>query len=391
MSLQFDGNGQVNLGAGVVLQSTVPFSLVFESIQYNGDGEMIAGSSVDASRPFMGWFSGSFQMRLGATTTLMGGGALVVGEHYRLEISCNGSGVVTVTIPGIGSAAGVINTTVNLDILGAFVDGVNFTGAMAQKLIVTNALNGNFEYDFESPEGGLTLFESVQGQNGTLEGFTTGGFGPSQNQGDTTPPTILLAGALSIELAQGTPYVEPGYTASDDTDGDITGSVVVGGDVVDENVLGSYTITYNVQDAAGNSATQATRTVNVVAAPDLVAPTITLFGANPLTLLVGTPYVEPGYEATDDIDGDVTADVVIGGDVVDENTPGTYAITYDVSDAAGNTAEQVTRIINVVSVIVPPGYDFAIGGECVELFSNYKGNTVEVFDNYEPNIVHIAP
>ncbi|WP_298500593.1 immunoglobulin-like domain-containing protein, partial [uncultured Algibacter sp.] len=66
-----------------------------------------------------------------------------------------------------------------------------------------------------------------------------------------------------------------------------------------------------------------------------------------IDLNVGDTYSEQGATATDDLDGDITANIVIGGDVVDTNTAGTYLITYNVSDAAGNPATQVVRTVNV--------------------------------------------
>ena len=45
----------------------------------------------------------------------------------------------------------------------------------------------------------------------------------------------------------------------------------------------------------------------------------------------------------DDIDGDLTASIPIGGDVVDINAPGTYTIRYNVSDTSGNAAIEVTE------------------------------------------------
>ena len=44
---------------------------------------------------------------------------------------------------------------------------------------------------------------------------------------------------------------------------------------VNSNTLGAYTVTYNVSDAAGNAATEVTRTVNVT---DQTAPVITFNG-----------------------------------------------------------------------------------------------------------------
>jgi hypothetical protein len=62
---------------------------------------------------------------------------------------------------------------------------------------------------------------------------------------------------------------------------------------------------------------------------------------------VGTPYVEPGYTATDNYDGDITANVVVSGSV-NHDVPGTYALTYNVSDLSGIPAEEKTRTVIVI-------------------------------------------
>ncbi|QSE97438.1 immunoglobulin-like domain-containing protein [Fulvivirga lutea] len=110
--------------------------------------------------------------------------------------------------------------------------------------------------------------------------------------GDTTPPVITLIGDATVNVALNDTYTDAGATATDDTDGDITEDIVVGGDVVDTSVAGTYTITYNVMDAAGNAADEVTRTVIVAADPiDPVAQTITFpaiadktLGDSPFTL-----------------------------------------------------------------------------------------------------------
>ena len=63
-------------------------------------------------------------------------------------------------------------------------------------------------------------------------------------------------------------------------------------DNVDTSVIGSYTVTYNVSDDAGNAATEVTRTVNVT---DTTAPVITLVGDAVVDLSVGDTYSESGY------------------------------------------------------------------------------------------------
>ena len=161
---------------------------------------------------------------------------------------------------------------------------------------------------------------------------------------DTTSPVIALSGEDPLTLEAGTPYMEPGYSATDNYDGDMASQVSVSGSV-NHTVLGNYHLRYNVSDSSGNPAEEKTRTVTVV---DTTPPTITLAGDNPLTLRVGTPYAEPGYSATDIYDGDLTAQVTVTG-VVDHTTEGTYVLTYNVSDSSGNPADEKSRTVNVVS------------------------------------------
>lgn len=80
---------------------------------------------------------------------------------------------------------------------------------------------------------------------------------------DTTPPVITLSGQASITLTVGDTWVDPGATATDDTDASVT---VTTTGTVDTSTAGTYTLTYNATDAAGNAATPVTRTVLVQAA-----------------------------------------------------------------------------------------------------------------------------
>jgi len=80
---------------------------------------------------------------------------------------------------------------------------------------------------------------------------------------DAVPPVITLVGNSIININVGDPYVDEGATAADDIDGDLTASITKGGTFVDASTAGTYTVTYNVSDAAGNAAIEAIRTVNV--------------------------------------------------------------------------------------------------------------------------------
>jgi hypothetical protein len=79
---------------------------------------------------------------------------------------------------------------------------------------------------------------------------------------DTTVPVITLLGDATVTVEVGNDYTDAGATASDNYDGDITDDIVVV-NPVDTDVVGSYSITYNVSDAAGNAAVEAIREVIV--------------------------------------------------------------------------------------------------------------------------------
>ena len=82
---------------------------------------------------------------------------------------------------------------------------------------------------------------------------------------DTVPPEITLIGAATVTVQQGGNYADPGASATDNVDGDVSDRIVVD-NPVDTGTAGTYTITYSVEDRAGNSSA-ASRTVIVQLAP----------------------------------------------------------------------------------------------------------------------------
>ena len=97
---------------------------------------------------------------------------------------------------------------------------------------------------------------------------------------------------------------------------------------VDTGKLGEYTVTYNVQDAAGNFSDEVTRTVKIV---DTTPPTITLEGDATIKLELGDVYTDSGASADDSLEG---ALVLIKTGEVDTSKIGEYVISYDVKDSS---------------------------------------------------------
>ena len=179
---------------------------------------------------------------------------------------------------------------------------------------------------------------------------------------DTTPPVITVLGDNPTSVIQGMTYIDAGAIATDNIDGTITGSIVVTGIPANTNgtVGSSFTVTYNVSDAAGNPAVQKTRTVNIIA--DTIAPVITRIGAQNVDVIQNTTYTDAGATASDNKDGNITANIItkVGGVVgatVDTSAAydTVFAITYHVSDAAGNDAIPVERFVKIVEPnYIPP-------------------------------------
>ena len=118
---------------------------------------------------------------------------------------------------------------------------------------------------------------------------------------------------------------------------------------VDVSTAGvTHPLEYTATDSAGNTTTV---TRNVIITNDLVPPSLALIGDASITLNFGDTFNDPGVTATDAVDGDLAANVVITG-TVDTNVADTYTLTYDVMDNSGNRATSVTR-----TVIVQPASD----------------------------------
>ena len=169
--------------------------------------------------------------------------------------------------------------------------------------------------------------------------LSVAGFVSGNTSTDNVAPVITLIGANPLVINVGGSFSDPGATVTDNVDSTRN---INGTGTVNTNVAGNYTVTYNASDAAGNAATAVTRTVTVLAV-DTTAPTITLIGANPLILNVGSSFVDPGASVTDNVDSTRT---ITGTSNVNTLQAGNYTITYNTSDVAGNPA--VTVIRNVI-------------------------------------------
>ena len=163
---------------------------------------------------------------------------------------------------------------------------------------------------------------------------------------DTQCPEIKLVADPYLELIEGTPYKEEGFTATDNYDGDITDQVER------QEIYGK--VLYTVTDSSGNR----TEVQREIAYYDPLPPTILLEGEKTILLQLGRSFEEPGYVALDNVDGELTDQVIIEGEV-DCFQTGIYPIRYTVKDTHGNWGFEV-RTVEVVKqprpeVVKPKG------------------------------------
>jgi hypothetical protein len=166
---------------------------------------------------------------------------------------------------------------------------------------------------------------------------------------DTTAPVITLSGSATMSLTVGGSFTDPGATASDNVDGNLTSSIVVTGSVNTSSV-GTYTLNYNVSDAAGNAAAQVSRTVNVTA--DAQAPTVpTNVTASNITQTTATiswsassdNVAVTGYEV---FSGATSIGSVTGtsANITGLTINTSYTYTVKAKDAAGNTSASSSSV-----------------------------------------------
>ena len=143
---------------------------------------------------------------------------------------------------------------------------------------------------------------------------------------DKKAPEITLNGDAEMTVEAGSEFSDPGYTATDNCDGDITDSVRVSGDKVDKDKAGKYTVTYEVSDSSGNKAT-ATRVVSVY------DPAATADTVNPGNKII--------YLTFDDGPGKYTQGLL---DVLDKyNVKATFFVTNTHPDYQNMIAEEAKR------------------------------------------------
>jgi len=196
---------------------------------------------------------------------------------------------------------------------------------------------------------------------------------------DTTPPEITLLGDNPMIVERGSVFTDPGATATDVCEGDLTANINVVG-IVDASAVGSYTLEYSVADSSGNGVT-AVRTVNVVISD--TPPVITLLGDPEVTVECGSVYGDAGATATDIPDGDLTTQIQVQNNV-NASVPGDYTVVYSVTDSTNNntTAQRVVHVVDTTRPVITLLGANAMRVECGSAFTDPGATAIDACDGW---------
>jgi hypothetical protein len=197
--------------------------------------------------------------------------------------------------------------------------------------------------------GALPLTNTLYANAGNYDVIVTNGYGAITSSVatltvvDTTAPVEDVISLPDVAGQCSATVTAP--SAHDACEGLIMATTT---DPLSYTAQGDFTVHWSYKDSHGNSSSQ-NQTVRV---HDTTAPAITMLGNSPVTVECHGAYTDAGATASDNCDGNITGRIVTHNPV-NPASPGTYTVTYDVSDAAGNAATQITRTVNVVDTTPP--------------------------------------
>ncbi len=185
---------------------------------------------------------------------------------------------------------------------------------------------------------------------------------PSNTQVSLTwiPPTNNGGSPITGYTIQHKESTDP-WPGTSTTIGNVTSHIITG---LTNGV--QYDFRINATNTAGTGVSSGIVQAIPVAStvPDSTPPTITINGANPVTISIGTTYVDAGATCTDDTDSTPTLNAV---STVDDSTAGSYTVTYICVDNSNNSAQAVRTVIVITVPGAPTGLSAVPGDRNVVL------------------------
>ena len=148
---------------------------------------------------------------------------------------------------------------------------------------------------------------------------------------------VIKAENKTITLGKTNVDLLDGVTATDEEDGKLT-DITVDDSNVNYEEVGEYTITYKVKDSYNQeTALNVKLTITETSAP--------VINATDRTITINSEFdPKQGVTAEDNEDGDLTNEIVVIKDTVEEDKLGTYEVTYQVTDKNNKTTIKTIKV-----------------------------------------------
>ena len=154
---------------------------------------------------------------------------------------------------------------------------------------------------------------------------------------ENTPPTIEAVDKTIYEGEEFDPKKD--VKAYDNEDGNITNKLQVVTNNVNTKQPGKYSVVYKVLDSSNEVATKTIYvTVKENTTPEISAKDIELEENTEYDAL-------KDVKATDKEDGDITKNIKVKENTVNNKTPGTYKVIYEVKDSLGKTSTKEIKVV----------------------------------------------
>ena len=163
-----------------------------------------------------------------------------------------------------------------------------------------------------------------------------------------TPTAEYLFGEITSVSPDGIYANDVGVIAGDYGYGTPTGDVAVNISTGDWTLgVGAASFAYYVYDQGDSQWYGPASATWEAGSADVTPPVLSLIGADPLSWVQGAVWVDPGAIATDNVDNVITVDA---DNIPDVNILAATTLNYNHTDASGNAAIQITRVVNVIAV-----------------------------------------
>ncbi len=177
---------------------------------------------------------------------------------------------------------------------------------------------------------------------------------------------FYLIGADKITLEVGNKYNERGFVAKLDKK-DLTNKVKIDNDNLDTNKIGNYIIKYKLKIKYLNINKTLKREIKVI---DPISPEIKIESEDDIYIDLDTEYNIPNYNATDNVDGDITDKVIIDSNI-NTKKEGIYRVIFSVKDSSDNETSK-KLVIHVEPKYKNSYIDISISNQTLNYYEKNK-------------------